>query len=198
MPDPDTGVPSGAVLLPDPEAAALWGPAGSLPIPAQDRITRKLAMLYEGECSGLGVARTAAKYGYSRQGYYRLLKQFRNFGAAAFLQRPGPKRNYRRGEQVVRAVVRLRFQDPDRSTPELVGALREAGFRVSARSVERIISDYGLHRRAYPPRRTRPHRGRQDPPRHAISAARLPDCVSGRALPPGNGDPEVPGRPQSG
>jgi len=48
-------------------AASLWaGDAGTLAAPATDIITRKLAMLIEGECQ-LGPLRAAAKFGFSKQ-----------------------------------------------------------------------------------------------------------------------------------
>ena len=139
--------------------SCLAGPAGSLPIAPEDKVTRKLAMLYEGQCAGLGAAGAAARFGYTRQGYYKVLRQFRHHGAGAFFNRPGPKTNYRRGEAVVRAVIRHRFQHPEVPSADLVRDLRAGGLNVSKRSVERIISDYGLHRRDYPKTRASPRRG---------------------------------------
>jgi hypothetical protein len=107
-------------------------------------------MLYEGQCGGLGAAGAAARFGYTRQGYYKILHQFRDQGASAFFNRPGPKSNYRRGEEVVRAVIGHRFQHPEAPTAELISDLRASGMQVSKRSAERIISEYGLQRRAYP------------------------------------------------
>jgi len=134
---------------------SLTGPGGTLPVPPDDRVTLKLAMLYEGQCAGLGASAAAAKFGYTRQGYYKVLHQFRDLGATAFFNRPGPKSNYRRSEEVVRAVIRHRFQHPGSPTSEVVSLLQAAGLRVSKRSVERIISDYGLHERDYPKHRAR-------------------------------------------
>ena len=136
----------------------LAGPAGSLPIPPEDKVTRKLAMLYEGQCAGLGAAGAAARFGYTRQGYYKILHQFRDQGASAFFHRPGPKSNYRRGEKVVRAVIRHRFQHPGSPTAELLSDLRANGVEVSKRSAERIISEYGLQQRDYPKTRAKARR----------------------------------------
>ena len=38
----------------DKQNIILVGPAGSITVPKEDEITSKLAMLYEGECEGLG------------------------------------------------------------------------------------------------------------------------------------------------
>ena len=43
----------------------LTGPAGSLLVPPDDEITLKLAMLYEGQCEGLGPTKAATKFGYT-------------------------------------------------------------------------------------------------------------------------------------
>ena len=46
---------------------ALIGPSGRLSIREDDPITRKLAMLYEGECTELGPLAAARKYGFSKR-----------------------------------------------------------------------------------------------------------------------------------
>ena len=48
----------------DKQNIILVGPAGSITVPKDDEITPKLAMLYEGECEGLGPTRASKKYGY--------------------------------------------------------------------------------------------------------------------------------------
>ncbi len=100
----------------DPHREVLSGPAGELPVAADDQVTRKLAMLLEGHCNGLGATAAARKYGYSKQRYYQLLKAYRQGGGAALESaKRGPKTNYRRTPQLVQLVVRQRFLDPDAS-----------------------------------------------------------------------------------
>ena len=60
----------------------LEGSNGTLEVLAGDEITRKLAMLFEGQCEGLGPKRAARKFGYSKQRYFQLLDRFRRQGAA--------------------------------------------------------------------------------------------------------------------
>jgi hypothetical protein len=98
----------------------LVGTAGSLAILPDDDITPKLAMIFEGECDGLGPATAAAKFGYTRQRYYQLLHQFQTQGARGLQnQRTGPKTNYRRTDEVVRQVIRHQFLDRQAS-PEVI------------------------------------------------------------------------------
>jgi hypothetical protein len=132
----------------DLNAQQLVGDYGMLPVDDQDEITRKLAMLIEGECEGLGRSEAARKYGYTRQRYAQLLCAYQQQGSVALLSKPrGPKRNYRRTDELVRQVIRHRFLDPDASADVIAQKLRQTGFLISTRSVERVIADYGLQKK---------------------------------------------------
>jgi transposase len=131
------------------------GPAGELIVPAGDELTPRLAMIAEGECDGLGAAGAAEKYGLTRQRYYQVLNQFKKHGALALqTQKRGPKTNYVRTDEVERQVIRHRFLDPDASVDIIAQKLRQAGFLISTRSVERVIEKYGLQKKtpSLPPR----------------------------------------------
>ena len=59
------------------DAYFLVGPRGRLPVSEHDEITRRLAMLYEGQCEEALITETARKFGYSRQArYYQLFELF--------------------------------------------------------------------------------------------------------------------------
>ena len=127
---------------------SLVGPGGSLPVNPQDDVTVKLAMLFDGHCLGLGASRAAAKYGFSRQRYYQLLRLYRQGGALALGKaKRGPKSNYRRSDEVVRQVIRYRYLDPGVSPEVIAQKLRLNGFAISTRSVNRVIADYGLQKK---------------------------------------------------
>jgi hypothetical protein len=124
------------------------GPAGSLAILPGDEVTLKLAMLLEGECSALGPLQAAQKFGFSKQRYFQLRQVFREQGSAALSsQKRGPKRNYRRTDEVVRQIIRHRFLDPDASADVIAQKLRQAGWTISTRSVERTIAYFGLQKK---------------------------------------------------
>ena len=124
------------------------GPRGDLLLAAGDEVTPRLLMLIEGECEGLGPARAAQKYGLSRQRYYQVLRQFQENGVAAlFSQKRGPKSNSVRTDEVERQVIRHRFLDPGASVDIIAQKLRQAGFVISTRSVERVIEKYGLQKK---------------------------------------------------
>jgi len=126
----------------------LCGPGGSLPVRSDDEVARKLAMLIEGECAGLGATEAARRYGYSRQRYYQLLQRFQRAGSEALKsQKRGPKSNYRRTDEVVRQVIRHRFLDTDASAKVICQKLVQSGLQISERSVTRILEEYGLQKK---------------------------------------------------
>ena len=132
----------------DHQTQQLVGEYGMLPVAEQDEVARKFAMLIEGECEGLGRSEAARKYGYTRQRYAQLLDAFQEEGSAALCSKPrGPKRNYRRTDELVRQVIRHRFLDPGASAEVIAQKLRQTGFLISTRSVERVIADYGLQKK---------------------------------------------------
>ena len=132
----------------DPRAKQVRGPKGSLPVADGDEVARKLAMLIEGECEETGPLNAAQKYGYSKQRYFQLRKAFEEQGSAALQSKlRGPKRNYRRTGELVRQVIRHRFLDPDATLGVIAQKLRQSGFVISTRSVERVISDFGLQKK---------------------------------------------------
>jgi transposase len=127
---------------------ALIGASGLLPVRADDEITRKMAMLIEGECEGLGATKAARKFGFSKQRYFQLRAVFAELGAAALQsQKRGPKRHYRRTAEVVRQVIRHRFLDPQASAEVIAQKLAQSGWVISIRSVQRVIEEFGLQKK---------------------------------------------------
>jgi hypothetical protein len=130
------------------ETVQLQGPKGTLSVLGDDEITLRLAMLYEGQCEGIGPTAAARKFGCTKQRYYQLLHAYAAHGALALLRnKRGPKTNYRRTDEVVRQVIRYRFLDPDASAEVIAQKLKQAGWEISIRSVERIIGVYGLQKK---------------------------------------------------
>lgn len=130
------------------EQRILHGPAGTLSVPTDDEITFKLAMLFEGQCEGLGASAAAKKFGYSKQRYYQLLKALREDGAMSLKSaKRGPKRNYRRTGEVVRQVIRHRFLDAHASPEVIAQKLNQRGWPISIRSVQRVIEEFGLQKK---------------------------------------------------
>jgi hypothetical protein len=130
----------------------LTGPAGSLPLRPDDEITLKLAMLFEGQCEGMGPTQAATKFGYSKARYFQLRHAFATNGAEGLRRHPtGPKSNYRRTDTAVRQVIRHRFLDPESSPEVIAQKLVQTGHSLSVRSVQRVIADYGLQKKTLRP-----------------------------------------------
>ena len=130
------------------DAPLLTGSAGSLVVLPDDEITLKLAMLFEGQCEGLGATKAASKFGYSKARYFQLLHQFQKQGAGALQSKPtGPKSNYRRTDEIIRQVIRHRFLDPEASAEVIAQKLEQTHHPLSIRSVQRVIADYGLQKK---------------------------------------------------
>src|SRR5213593_4013272 len=105
------------ITFTDQDQPQLTGSAGSLLVLPEDEITLKLAMLYEGQCEGLGPTKAATKFGYTKGRYFQLFHLFKAHGALALQSKPtGPKSNYRRTDEIVRQIIRHRFLDPEASS----------------------------------------------------------------------------------
>jgi hypothetical protein len=132
----------------DTEQGQLVGPSGSLTISPHDEVSWKLAMLIAGECLGLGPLAAAQLFGYCKQRYFQLRQAFAEQGSAALVnQPPGPGRLYRCTEEAVRQVVRYRFLDPEATAEVIAQKLTQTGVPISTRSVERIITRFGLQKK---------------------------------------------------
>lgn len=132
----------------DGEKNEIVGDHGALALRQEDEISRKLAMLIEGECEGLGPIKSAQKYGFTKQRYFQIRKAFTEEGASALGSRTrGPKGPYRRTDELQRQVIRHRFLDPSASIEVIAQKLRQTGFPISVRSVERVIADFGLQKK---------------------------------------------------
>lgn len=126
----------------------LLGPDGQLAVPPDDEITRKLAMLIEGECFGPGPLQAAQRFGFSKQRYFQLRQAYLQGGAVALLSKKrGPQRPSRRTDETVRQVIRHRFLDPDASPAVIAQKLTQLGRPLSIRSIERIIEQFGLQKK---------------------------------------------------
>ena len=128
----------------------LTGPGGKIVLNVHDEVIWKFGMLYEGECEGVGATKAAKKFGYTRQRYYQLLNTLVNEGVCALKsKKSGPQKNYRRTDEVVRQLIRHRFLDPDASAEVIAQKMSQCGLTISIRTVERVITQYGLQKKNY-------------------------------------------------
>lgn len=132
----------------DLQTQSLIGEWGVLNLTEGDEVTLKFVMLIEGECEGLGPIKATRKYGFSKARYFQLKRAYLEHGAMGLHSKPrGPKNKYRRTGELIRQVIRYRFLDPQASAEVITQKLRQTGFVISVRSVERVIADYGLQKK---------------------------------------------------
>ncbi len=137
-------------------AHEIRGPGGVLPVPPSDDVALDLVMLIDGETSGRALDDVLTQYGRSRSTYYEKLRRFREGGVEGLLSRPpGPRSAWRRPLEVVRYIVTTRLRNPSRSAAAITDDLARMGHRVSVRSVERTLTQFGLTRRSSPARAER-------------------------------------------
>jgi transposase len=117
-------------------------------IDENDRLSVKLAMLIEGH-STIGVHEAIKKYGYTEQRYYQLLDKYLKDGSQGLIdKKTGSDKKPVRTKEVVNQIIRLRFLDPIASAAVLAQKLTQTGYKVSKRSVERTITEFGLKKNA--------------------------------------------------
>lgn len=117
-------------------------------IDENDRLSVKLAMLIEGH-STIGVHEAIKKYGYTEQRYYQLLDKYLKDGSQGLIdKKTGSDKKPVRTKEVVNQIIRLRFLDPIASAAVLAQKLTQIGYKVSKRSVERTITEFGLKKNA--------------------------------------------------
>jgi len=122
-----------------------------LNIDPKDPIAWKLSMLLEAAfSSGLTIEAIAKKYNYTREHFHVIYRNFKQKGSEGLSDKPnGPKRNYKRTEEVAKQIIRHRFLDPEASCEVIAQKMRQTGYDISQRSVERTIQDYGLQKKGY-------------------------------------------------
>jgi transposase len=112
-----------------------------------DHLCKKIAMLFEGQCT-IGVKEALKKYGYTEQRYYQLLKEYKQNGSVALINKKrGSNKQPTRTKEAINQIIRLRFLDPFSSADVISQKLKQLGFNVSVRSVERTITEFGLQKK---------------------------------------------------
>lgn len=118
-----------------------------LQVKQDDKASLKILMLVEGTY-GIGVKKSIEKYGYTEQRYYQLKNEFKESGFEALIDKKrGPRNNHARKKHINMQIIRMRFLDPKASAAVIAQKLNQMGFKISRRSVERTITEYGLQKK---------------------------------------------------
>lgn len=124
------------------------GLSGSLPICNDDVISKKLAMLIDVKCNNFKIKDAVKKYGYSKQRFFQILNNYKQEGSLGLRNRKrGPRNNSIRKQAVINQIIRYRFLDPGATVDVVVQKMNQTGIKISKRSVERTLTDFGLQKK---------------------------------------------------
>jgi transposase len=88
------------------------------------------------------------KYGVSGSQLYKIKNAFKIGGSESLREKQkGPSKSYKRTESVVNQIIRMRFLDRDISVGVITQKLKQMGYKISQRSVERTITEYGIQKK---------------------------------------------------
>ncbi len=123
----------------------------SLNVSPTDAVAWKLLMLFEAASGkARSVKEIANEFGYTREHFYVIKRTFEERGSDGLRDMPqGPKTNYRRTNEVEKQIILHRFLDPEASCEVITQKMKQTGYTISQRSVERTINDYGLQKKGY-------------------------------------------------
>ena len=115
-------------------------------IKQDDKLAIKFSMIMEGQLFGREEA--CKKYGYSEIRYYQILKQYRQKGLSGLIEKKrGSNKQPVRTEEKIKEVIRQRYLDPFQSAEVIAQRMNQKGMKISVRSVERTITEYGLQKK---------------------------------------------------
>lgn len=116
-------------------------------IRADDKAGIKFAMLFEAHCT-IGKNEAINKYEFSEQWYYKLLKKYKTQGTMGLIdKKKGPAKQPVRTKEVINQVIRHRYLDSGLGADIIAQKMNQNGYKVSIRSIERIITEYGLQKK---------------------------------------------------
>jgi len=123
----------------------------TLKINPADPTAWKLMMLIDAATSkDETIEQISHRYGYTREHFYIIKKNYEDKGSQALSDKAkGPKRNYKRTDEIEKQIIRHRFLDPDANSEVIAQKMNQTGHVISQRSVERTISEYGLQKKGY-------------------------------------------------
>ncbi len=122
-----------------------------LTVSPKDEVAWKLSMLLEAAQSNSDrIKDIARRYGYTREYFYVIKRKYEAMGSDGLRDKPkGPKTDYVRTESIKKQIISHRFLDPEASCEVIAQKMQQSGVKISQRSVERTIQDYGLQKKGY-------------------------------------------------
>lgn len=115
----------------------------------------KYEMLRAKAITKKSVVEVCREFNFSRRAFYDIKERFDEEGLPGLVEKlPGPRSRHKVDSEMEAAIVRIKrehLNDPRFRVPQVYQALkdeyaeRDLPFDVSAKTVERVLMDYGLH-----------------------------------------------------
>lgn len=111
----------------------------------EDPLQRKYEMVRELSLSSKPREEICAKYKYSRKTGNEYLRAWKDIGWEGLKEKTrGPKSKSVRTQEVEKRIVDIRFKNPENDMYDIAEILKSEGYKVSARSVGRVLSEHGI------------------------------------------------------
>ncbi|MFQ5904545.1 MAG: hypothetical protein ACE5JO_12745 [Candidatus Binatia bacterium] len=121
------------------------GDRGDFEIDLEDSLQKRYELVRELKLNAGSKEEICKKYGYSRIMGYHYEKAWDEKAWEGLMDKPkGPKTKTRRTEEVERRVLDIRFKDPEKDMYDIADILEKEGYKISARSVGRVLSEHGV------------------------------------------------------
>jgi len=114
-------------------------------IDLKDPIQKRYELVRELNLSSKKREEICTKYGYSRKTGNEYLNAWEEEKWDGLKDNPrGPKTKSKRTEEIEKRIVDIRFKDPEKDMYDIAKILESEGYKISARSVGRVLSEHGI------------------------------------------------------
>ena len=111
----------------------------------EDSLQKRYEMVRELSLSSKPRDEICARFGYTRKTGNEYLRAWKEKCWEGLKDKPrGPKTKSKRKEDIAKRILDIRFNTPDKDVYEIKKILKGEGYEISARSVARVLSEYGV------------------------------------------------------
>lgn len=111
----------------------------------EDPLQKRYEMVRELNLSSKPRSEICGKFGYTRKTGNEYLHAWNEKSWEGLKDKPrGPKTKSKLNEDVEKRILDIRFRTPDKDMYEINEILKNEGYKLSARSVARVLSEHGV------------------------------------------------------
>ena len=114
-------------------------------IDLEDQNQKRYELVRELNLSSQKREEICKKYGYSRKTGNEYINAWEDKRWDGLKDNPrGPKTKSKRTDEIEKRIVDIRFKDPEKDMYDIAKILESEGYKISARSVGRVLSEHGI------------------------------------------------------